>query len=121
MRVTLSKTTRAEHVYISRAYRDKSGKSTSKIFKKLGTMEDLLKEHDNDREKVLAWAREQARIFTEAERNNTLTVPLEFSEEKQIEIGENVSFNCGYLFLQKIYHDLGLDKVCKTISKKYDF
>ena len=121
MRVTLTKSNVAEHVYISKAYRDDNGKSTSRIFKKLGTMAELLPKHDNDREKVLAWAREQARICTEAEKNNTLKVSVEFSQGKQIAIGERVSFNGGYLFLQKMFHELGLDRICSNISKKYEF
>ena len=121
MRVTLTKSNVAEHVYISKAYRNDKGKSTSRIFKKLGTMAELLPKHDNDREKVLAWAREQARICTEEEKNNTLKVPVEFSQGKQIAIGERASFNGGYLFLQKMFHKLGLGKICNDISKKYEF
>ena len=121
MRVTLTKSNVAEHVYISKAYRNDKGKSTSKIFKKLGTMAELLPKHGNDREKVLAWAREQARICTEEEKNNTLKVPVEFSQGKQIAMGERVSFNGGYLFLQKMFHELGLGKICNDISKRYEF
>ncbi|MFR9077220.1 MAG: hypothetical protein ACLVJC_12130 [Dorea formicigenerans] len=55
MRVTISRSKSAEQVYITKAYRDETGKSTSKIIKKLGSMASLLPEHDNDREKVLAW------------------------------------------------------------------
>lgn len=121
MRVTLSKSKNAEQVYITKAYRNEKGKSTSKIFKKLGSMASLLPEHDNDREKVLVWAKEQARLYTEAEKNNTLKIPVEFSQAKRIQKDKRNSFNGGYLFLQKIYHDLGIDRICKDISKKYDF
>lgn len=121
MRVTLSKSKNAEQVYITKAYRDENGKSTSKIFKKLGTMASLLPEHDNDRDKVIAWAREQARFYTEAEKNNSLKIPVEFSQGKQIALGERVTFNGGYLFLQQLYHEAGLDKICLHISEKYDF
>ncbi len=41
------------------------------------------REFDNDREKVLVWAKEQAKILTEAEKNNTLSIPMERSEGKQ--------------------------------------
>lgn len=121
MRMTLSKSKNAEQVYITKAYRNEQGKSTSQIFKKLGTMAELLPKHDNDRDKVIAWAREQARILTEEEKQNKLTVPLELSEGKQLSIGKQVSFAGGYLFLQKIYHRLGLDKICKEISKSSSF
>lgn len=121
MRVTLTKSNVAEHVYISKAYRNEKGKSTSRIFKKLGTMEELLPKHDNDREKVLEWAREQARICTEAEKNNTLKIPVEFSQGKQIAMGERVSFNGGYIFLQKMFYELGLNNICDNIAEKYGF
>lgn len=121
MRVTLSKTKNAEHVYISKAYRNEKGKSTSKIFKKLGTVEELLPEHDNDREKVLKWAKEQARIYTEAEKKETLSVPFELSETKQLSMNEQVLFNGGYLFLQKLFHETGISSACKSISKYHDF
>lgn len=28
-------------------------------------------------------------------------------------------YNGGYLFLQKVYHELGLDKICKKIEKRH--
>ena len=59
--------------------------------------------------------------MTEAEKNNTLKVPVEFSQGKQIAMGERVSFNGGYLFLQKIFHEIGLDGICSSISEKYNF
>lgn len=121
MRLTLSKSKNAEQVYITKAYRDENGKSTSKIFKKLGTMASLLPEHDNDRDKVIAWGREQARIYTEAEKNNTLKIPVELSQGKQIAMNERYSFNGGYLFLQKLYHRIGLDNICRDICKRHGF
>lgn len=115
------KSKNAEQLYIIKSYRNDNGKSTTRIFKKLGTMASLLPDHDNDREKVIAWAKEEARMLTEAENNSTLKIPVEFSQEKQIEIGERVSFNGGYLFLQKMYHELGLKDICDDISNRYAF
>lgn len=121
MRVTLSKSKNAEHIYISRAYRNEKGKSTSKIFKKLGTMEELLPKYDNDREKVLAWAKEQARIYTEAEKKDRLNFSFELSETKQIAMDEIRLFDGGYLFLQKLFHEAGIDSACKAATKNRDF
>ena len=120
MRLNIVKSKNAEQLYIIKSFR-KGSKNTSRIFKKLGTMDELLPKYDNDREKVLAWAKEQARICTEEEKNNTLKVPVEFSQEKQIAMGERVSFNGGYLFLQKIFYELGLDEICSSVSEKYNF
>lgn len=121
MRMTLSKSKNAEQVYITKAYRDEKGKSTSKIFKKLGSMAQLLPQHNNDRNQVIAWAKEQARIYTEAEKNNTLKIPVEFSTGKQLTMGKQNSFHGGYLFLQKIFHRLGLDQICAEIGRNYAF
>lgn len=121
MRVTLSKTKNAEHVYISKAYRNEKGKSTSKIYKKLGTMEELLPEHDGDREKVLEWAREQARIYTELEKSEKLTVSLDLSETRQLTMDEMTLFDGGYLFLKKLFHEAGIDVACDAAEKNRKF
>lgn len=121
MRVTLSKSKNAEQVYITKAYRNDAGKSTSRIFKQLGTMAELLPAHDNDRDKVLAWAKEQAHILTEEEKKNELKVTATFSENKQIRIGEQASFHGGYLFLQKICSELGIPAICAKIAEKHSF
>ena len=42
MRVTTSKSKNAESFYINHAFIDKNGKSTSKVFKKLGTLKELV-------------------------------------------------------------------------------
>ncbi len=121
MRLNIVKSSNAEQLYIIKSFRNDKGKSTSKIFKKLGSMASLLPEHDNNRDKVIAWAKEQARIYTEAEKNNELKIPIELSEGKQLTFGEKSTFGGGYLFLQKIFHELGLKKICDEISSRYDF
>ena len=46
---------------------------------------------------------------------------VKYSPSKLIKKGEQRSFNGGYLFLQKIYYELGLHKICRGISDKYKF
>ena len=46
---------------------------------------------------------------------------VKYSPSKLIPKDEQRSFNGGYLFLQQIYHELGLHKICKEISRKYKF
>ena len=121
MRVTLSKTKNAEHVYISKSYRNEKGKSTSRIYRKLGTMADLLPQHDNDRNKVLEWAREQARILTEAEKEEKLDISFELSETRQLTMDEVTLFNGGYIFLQKLFREIGIDSACRSVSRSHGF
>ena len=49
------------------SYIDANGKSTSRTIRKLGTLKELLVEHDPTRDDVMAWAKEQARIETDYE------------------------------------------------------
>ena len=65
MRVTTSKSKNSESFYITHSYINHEGKSTSKIFKRLGTLAELSKELNTDRDGVMTWAREQAKIETE--------------------------------------------------------
>lgn len=53
MRVTTSISKNSESFYINFAYIDKNGKSTSKIYKKLGTLKELSKKLNTDREGVM--------------------------------------------------------------------
>ncbi len=65
MKLTISKSKNAESFYITMSYINSDGKSTSKTIRKLGTLEDLSKELNTDRDGVVAWAKEQVRLETE--------------------------------------------------------
>ena len=116
MKVNTSKSKNAESFYIKQsyiAYIDANGKSTSRTIRKLGTLEELLKEHGPTRDDVMAWAREQARIETEKyelEKENHC-FPVVFHSNRRIPYGERRKFDGGYLFLQSIYHELRLPSV----------
>ena len=119
MRLTISKSKNAEQLYITKSIRVSKNKTTSKIFVKLGSMASLLPEHDNDREKVIAWAKEQARLYTEAEEQGYMSVDVTFTEDRQLDLGKQSSFNIGYLFPKMVYHQLNLDKICRDISEQH--
>ena len=46
MNLIISKSKNSKSLYIQKSFR-KNGKSTSKVVKKLGTMEELLPQHNN--------------------------------------------------------------------------
>lgn len=121
MRVSISKSKNAEQVYIIHSFRDKNGKSTSKIFKKLGSMNQLLPLHDHDRDKVIAWAREQAKIATASYNRENETVSIPFHPNMQIRVNEQRIFNCGYLFLQSLCSELRFDNICRNIKSRHDY
>ena len=122
MRVTTTKSKFSESFYINYAYIDKNGKSTSKIFKKLGTLNELKEKlGTDDRDEVMKWAREQARIATEQHKAESETVLIPLSPKSLINLNERRSFNCGYLFLQKICSDLRIDNICRNIKGRHKF
>ena len=120
MRVTISKSKNAEQVYITKGFRDETGKSTSRIVEKLGSMSSLLPKFENDREKVIAWAKEQAELLTKREKEGLFEYNITFSEIKTNKKGEKLNFNIGYLFPEAIFYHLKLNKICNSISKKYN-
>ena len=122
MRVTTTKSKFSESFYINYAYIDKNGKSTSKIFKKLGTLNELKEKlGTDDRDEVMKWAKEQARIATEQHKAESENVLVPLSPKSLINLNERRSFNCGYLFLQKICSDLRIDNICRNIKGRHKF
>jgi hypothetical protein len=46
---------------------------------------------------------------------------VRYDPAKLIEPGKRITFGGGYLFLQHIYHELGLDSICRDISSRHRF
>lgn len=121
MRVTTSKSKNSESFYINYAYIGKNGKNTSKVFKKLGTLKELSEKLNTDRDGVMAWAKEQARIETEKHKLESENVSVDFHPNRLINSNEQRSFNCGYLFLQSICKSLRFDNICRNIKTRHNY
>lgn len=123
MRVSTTKSKNAESFYITKSYTNANGKSTSKIIRKLGTLKELSEMLGTDRDGVMAWAKEQARLETENYKKDkaSKTVLIPFHADRQLDYHKKVRFKGGYLFLQSIYYELKLDSVCRKIRSKYKF
>lgn len=92
-----------------------NGKHSSKIVMRLGKESELKKQHEDPE----AWAKAYLAQLTEEEKAKDTKVRLELFPGRRIEPEDQQLYNGGYLFLQKIYYDLGLDQICNTISNKY--
>ena len=72
MYIALTGSENNKDVYIYHSFRKENGKSSSRIYKKLGKYNTLLQQFDGDRDKMMAWAREQAdketKLYKEAWR-----------------------------------------------------
>jgi len=123
MKVTTSKSKNSESFYITKGYINDKGVSTSVVIRKLGTLNDLLKEHGPTRDDVMAWAREEARIETlkyKKERESK-SVQITFHADRHLDYDKQNFYRGGYLFLQYIYYALQLNKTCRKLKTKYKF
>ena len=118
MRLQISKSKNAASLYVTKSIYV-NGVHTSKVVEKLGTYADLEKKLNG--EDPIEWAKAYVAELTRKEKEEKREVMVRYSPAKQIEKDEQKSFNGGYLFLQQIYHQLGLSKISKVISDKYKF
>ncbi len=118
MRLGVSRSKNSTSLYVIKStYENK--KHSTKIVEKLGTVQELnTKLNGQD---PIEWATKYIEELTKQEKEGKREVLVKYSPSKLINKNEQRAFNGGYLFLQKIYHELGLHKVCKEISQKYKF
>ena len=108
MRVTSSKSKNSESFYINYAYIDKNGKSTSTTYKKLGTLAELSKQLNTDRDGVIAWAKEQARLATIEYQKENEVVNIPFVPNQQIDKDIQNSSTVVIYFYNLFIHNFAL-------------
>ena len=121
MYVNITGSSNNKDVYIYQSFRKENGKTSSHIYKKLGKMNDLLAQFDNDKDKMMAWARNEAKKETELYNQKTGKVSVDFSQGARITKNEQRLFNVGYLFLQSLVTELRLDKICRSIKGRHKY
>lgn len=118
MRLKVSRSKNATSFYVTKTiYIDKKEKTIT--VEKLGT-EAALREKLNGQDPY-EWAKNYVEKLNEDEKAQNRDVLVKFSQSKLIEKNTKNSFNGGYLFLQQLYHQLGIHKICKSISSKHKF
>ncbi|MBV1758881.1 MAG: IS1634 family transposase [Dethiosulfatibacter sp.] len=120
MRLKVSKSKNAASLYVIKSvYNSKTQSNSSVIVEKLGT-EAELREKLNGQDPY-EWAKAYIAELNEKEKEQTRDVLVRFNQSEQIKKDVQVSFNGGYLFLQQLYHQLGLHRICREISGRYQF
>ena len=101
-------------------YKNLNGKRSTSVFEALGNDNDLINRFgkENTMDKVQEYIDSLNKTIKE---NKELPVKLLLDPNKQIEKDINRTFFSGHIFLRKIYYQLGIDKICKEIKKKYHF
>lgn len=117
MKLTVSRSKNATLYYVQKSYRTESGKSSTRTVERLGTIEEVEARFgkENTMEAVKSYIRELSAADKELRRD----VVVKFSQSAMLKKNEQRCFNGGYLFLQKIYHELGLDGICKKIGTSH--
>ncbi|MDE6961148.1 MAG: IS1634 family transposase [Lachnospiraceae bacterium] len=123
MNLHISKSKNSESFYIAKSYVKANGSTTSMIVRKLGTLDQLLVEHGPTRDDVLAWAKQEVKTETEKykKEKEAKTVLIPFHADRQLDFEKQVFFRGGYLFLQSIYYQMRIDKICRKLKMQYKF
>ena len=108
-------------VYIKQSYRKQNGKSSSRIYKKLGKYNELLEQFSGDEKKMMDWAKQEAEKETLLYNQQKERVSVSFSPLARIPLEEDRLFNAGYLFLQQLCSELRLDNICRNIRNRHRF
>lgn len=119
MYLSCNKPVEGKIFYIVKGFRNKSGKSTSRNVRRLGTLAEI-----REREGVadaFAWAKAQVELENSHEKENRRKVTVSYCPDKVIKKDEQRSFNVGYLTLNKLYHELGIGRICEGIERRSQF
>jgi len=118
LRLKISKSKNSQSLYVIKStYINR--KHSSKIVEKLGSYDDLLKKLDG--KDPIEWAKEYIDDLNKKEKENSRKIMIPYAPNKLIPINQQRFFNGGYLFLQKIYHELGIHKITADIADRYKF
>ena len=116
MRLKITKTNSATNYYIIKDV-NKNGKRSTIIYERLGTEKEILERSNG--ENISVWIKKY--IDDLNSKSSNLPVLIKKYPSKLIDKDAQNLFNCGYMFLEKIYYELGIDKICNNISNKYRF
>ena len=64
------------------------------------------------------WAKAYVEGLNRKQYEEQQSILVSLSPNKIVGKDEQLAFNCGYLFLQKIYYSLRLDKICQSIAER---
>lgn len=119
MKLKVSRSKNSCTLYVQKSYRDRTGKSTSKIVERLGSLEEVRRRAGG--EDPMEWAKGYVSRLTEEEKAQRRVICPRLHPDVLIRKDELQSVGCGYLFLQRIYHQLGMDRICARLAKDHKF
>ena len=97
----------------------RNGKRSTEIVENLGSASEICQKYQVD--DADAWAKEYIEKLREEKKEKGHKVLIPFNTNVLVAADEQFSFNVGYLFLQRIYYQLGIPSICRKISKDSAF
>lgn len=119
MKLTVSKSKNSASFYVQKTIRKPNGCVTTVTIEKLGNLTEVTTKAGGKDPYI--WAQEYVNELNRKEYDENKEIIVSYSPSKLLRKNEQHSFNCGYLFLQKIYYSLGLDQICKDISSRHSY
>ena len=104
------------YLSIIHGYRDKDGKTKSKLIKSLGYLDELQKEYSDPIAHFTALAKS---MDDERKATNKISVTLDMTT--QLTSNDTYCKNYGYLVLSKLYHELELDRFLDNARRHKNF
>lgn len=119
MKLTVSKSKNSASFYVQKSIRKPNGSVTTVTIEKLGNLNEVrAKAGGMD---PYAWAQEYVNALNRREYEEQKEIIVSRSPSRLLKKDERKSYNCGYLFLQKVYYSLGLQNICKAIKGRHLF
>ena len=118
MRLKITESKNAKSLYVIRSTYE-NGKHSSKIVEKLGTYAALSEKLNG--EDPIRWAKQYIAELNRKEKETHQEILVKYSPAKRLKKDEQHAFHGGYLFLQKLFFELGLPAICRTITERHAF
>ena len=113
MRIMKNKATDQTYHVIQDVKRD--GKRSTEIIENLGHASEICSKYNVSDTDILA--DDYVKNLRNSAKSKEHKILIPFVTDSVIEKNQALSFNTGYLFLQKIYYQLGLPYICKKSKK----
>ena len=117
MRLKITKSKNNVHYSIIKDYTPLNGKRTTKVYENLGNQKKVEERFGtiNTLDKIKKYVNQLN------DEDKDIIIKKEFNPNKKISPNLNNKFNVGYLFIKKLYYQLGLNNTCNNIQEKYQF
>lgn len=86
------------NLHIAKSYIKDNGSTSSTIIGKLGTLNQLIKEHEPTRDDVLAWSKNEVKKYKK--EKDARNVQITFHAGRALDYSRQIFYRGRYLFLQ---------------------